>query len=84
MFEKTHGKFLVKIGSENRLNHNMKTVSFNLLPNCLGIAHKKPTTNGAIFAFTFQIFCNTLFRYQYFSIFSFSFSSILLSQEPQN
>ena len=53
MFEKTHGKFLVKIGSENRLNHNMKTVSFNLLPNCLGIAHKKPTSNGAIFALTF-------------------------------
>ena len=54
-------------------------VSFNLLPNCLVIAPKEPTTDCIIFTLTFQIFCNSLLRSWYFSVFSFSFSSILLS-----
>ena len=51
-----------------------------ILPNCWGIAPKEPTTNGIVFTFTFQIFCNSLLRSCYFSIFFFSFSSILLSR----
>ena len=59
----------------------MIPVSFNALPNCLGIASEEPTTNGIIFFLTFQIFCNSLLRSWYFSIFSFSFSTILLFPE---
>ena len=54
-------------------------VSCYLLRNYSGIAPKEPTTNGKIFSLTFQISCDSLLQFWYFSIFSFSFSSILLS-----
>ena len=54
-------------------------VSFKLWHNYLQIAPKEPTNNGTIFILTFQIFCNSLLRSWYFSISSFSFSSMLLS-----
>ena len=57
----------------------MILVSFCLLPNCLVIVPKEPTTNGIIFTLTFQTFCNSPPRSWYFSIFSFSFYSILIS-----
>ena len=58
----------------------MIQTSFSLFPNCFCTALYEPMTNGVIRTFTFHILSNSLARFWYFSIFSFSLSSILISR----